>query len=54
LADLDENIIRRGLPFGVGVSIGAIEADAIENFILHDSANCDYLDTLLELIIKVG
>ena len=47
LADLDENIIRRSLPFGVDTSIGAVETHARENLILHDSEICDYSDRLL-------
>jgi hypothetical protein len=47
LADLDENIIRRSLPFGVDTSIGAVETHASENLILHDSEICDYSDRLL-------
>ena len=47
MADLDENIIRRSLPFGVDTSIGAVETHASENLILHDSEICDYSDRLL-------
>jgi hypothetical protein len=47
LADLDENIIRRSLPFGVDPSIGADETNASENLIPRSSAICDYLDRLL-------
>jgi uncharacterized protein with GYD domain len=47
LADLDENIIRRSLPFGVDTSIGAVETHASENLILRDSEICDYSDRLL-------
>jgi cation/acetate symporter len=49
LADLDENIIRRSLPFGVDTSIGAVETHASENLILHDSEICDYSDRLLDV-----
>jgi hypothetical protein len=48
LADLDENIIRRSLPFGVG----AVETHASENLILHDSDICDYSDKLLARLIR--
>jgi hypothetical protein len=51
LANLDENAIRQSLQFGVEHSTGAIEADANENFILHDSEICDYLDTLLGYVL---
>jgi len=47
LADLDENIICRSLPFGVDTSIGAVETHASENLILYDSEICDYSDRLL-------
>jgi len=47
LADLDENIIRRSLPFGVDTSIGAVETHANENLILRDFEICDYSDRLL-------
>jgi hypothetical protein len=50
LADLDENMIRRSLPFGVDTSIGAVETHASENLILHDSEICDYSDRLLVLL----
>ena len=49
MADLDEHIIRRSLPFGVDTSIGAVETHASENLILHDSEICDYSDRLLGL-----
>jgi hypothetical protein len=47
LADLDENIIRRSLPFGVDPSIGADETNASENLSPRSSAICDYSDRLL-------
>ena len=47
MADLDENIIRRSLPFGVDTSIGAVETHANENLILRDFEICDYSDRLL-------
>ena len=55
MADLDENIIRRSLPFGVDTSIGAVETHASENLILHDSEICDYSDRLLgRVLINAG
>ena len=47
LADLDENMIRRSLPFGLDTSIGAVETHASENLILRESEICDYSDRLL-------
>ena len=52
MADLDENIIRRSLPFGVDTSIAAVETHASENLILHDSEICDYPDRLLGSLQK--
>jgi hypothetical protein len=54
LADLDENIIRRSLPFGVDTSIGAVETHASENLILHDSEICDYSDRLLATMVDIN
>ena len=47
LVDIDENIVCRNLSIGVEASIGTVAADGTENFILHDSAICDYSDRLL-------
>jgi hypothetical protein len=48
LVDLGENMVRRNVPFGVGVSVRAIQTAENENSILHDSAIRDYSDRLLE------
>jgi hypothetical protein len=40
-------MVRRNVPFGVGVSVRVIQTAENENSILHDSAIRDYSDRLL-------
>jgi hypothetical protein len=43
-------MILQSVPFGVLVSVQALQTGVHENFILRDPAICDYLDRLLAMV----